>query len=192
MIDKAKEKPKNEYDSSQHALMMAIGFKDEDLDANRDNVLSPTQTIYLVRQQFPSSILQIVISSLLCLLVIVFLISDLTSGKIGIGFILSGLLLFAVTPTLWRWYRLRTDIKLNQVIGLQGRIRLDLDNRNQYFLHIGGVRFEVNRHVFLAFKNGDPYVVYYAPHSKTILSAEWLRDPEVNDVAGGIGGEAQV
>jgi hypothetical protein len=30
--------------------------------------------------------------------------------------------------------------------------------------------------VFLSFKNGDPYRIYYAPATKLILSAEWLRD----------------
>jgi hypothetical protein len=36
--------------------------------------------------------------------------------------------------------------------------------------------FAINKPIFLAFKNGDPYRIYYAPHSKTLLSAEWLRD----------------
>ena len=35
--------------------------------------------------------------------------------------------------------------------------------------------FVVSKQVFLAFKNGDPYRVYYAPNSKRIVAAEWLR-----------------
>lgn len=175
MINKAKEKPKNEHDTSQEALMLAIGFNEEDLEANQDNILSPQQRVYLIRQHLPMTFIRTTSIIFICCLVGFFLTNDLRSGKIGFGFILAALFLFGVTPTLWRWYRLRTDLKLNQVIGLQGRVRLDLDNRNQYFLYIDDLRFEVNKHVFLAFKNGDPYVVYYAPHSKTILSAEWLR-----------------
>jgi hypothetical protein len=175
MIYKEKEKPKNEHDASQEALMIAIGFNEEDLEANQDNILSPNQKFYLARQRLPMSCVQVSITVILCLLVSVFLISDLTSGKMGIGFILTALLLLAVAPTLWRWYTTMNDIKMNQVIAIQGRAILDLDNRNQYFLQIGDLVFKVNKDVFLAFKNGDPYALYYAPHSRTILSVEWLR-----------------
>ena len=39
----------------------------------------------------------------------------------------------------------------------------------------------INKDVFLAFKNGDPYAIYYAPYSKTLLSAEWLGRREVSE-----------
>ena len=35
--------------------------------------------------------------------------------------------------------------------------------------------------VFLAFKNNDPYRIYYTVGSKTILSAEWLYDIQEYD-----------
>jgi len=43
MMDKAKEKPKNERSSQQHALMKAIGFTEDDLEANRGGYMSKKQ-----------------------------------------------------------------------------------------------------------------------------------------------------
>jgi hypothetical protein len=48
--------------------------------------------------------------------------------------------------------------------------------RPGYTVSVGGLNFRVDKHAFLAFKNGDPYVIYYAPHSKLLLSAAPLDD----------------
>jgi hypothetical protein len=48
--------------------------------------------------------------------------------------------------------------------------------RSQYVIELEKLRFDTAHRIFLAFKNGDPYRIYYAPGSNTILSAEWLRN----------------
>ncbi|MBK8029121.1 MAG: hypothetical protein IPK17_06325 [Chloroflexi bacterium] len=52
------------------------------------------------------------------------------------------------------------------------------DGSGNYFVWLDGRKFKVQHDGFLAFKNGDPYRLYYTPHSHTILSAEWLRDDD--------------
>jgi hypothetical protein len=175
MIDKQKEKPKNEHDISQVVLMLAIGFTEEDLAANRDNVLSPTQITNLARQQRALPWLHVLGAVIACLFAGILLLSDLASRKIGIGVIFTLSVVFAFAPSLWDWYTLIHNIKVDRVIGIQGHVRLDLDDKNQYFLQLTEHRFEVNKNTFLAFKNGDPYAIYYAPRNRIILSAEWLR-----------------
>lgn len=49
---------------------------------------------------------------------------------------------------------------------------------NDYLLTIADQEFKIKKSLFLALKNGDPYSVYYAPHSREILSLEWLRDDQ--------------
>ncbi len=64
---------------------------------------------------------------------------------------------------------------------VQGHVDLDIrGGRNSvvYRLIISGEYFQVDKAVFLAFKNDEPYAVYFAPHSHKLLSAEWLREPE--------------
>lgn len=61
---------------------------------------------------------------------------------------------------------------------------------DQYNLKIGKLNFKIKKFGMLAFKNDEPYAIYYTPRTKILLSAEWLRETAVNDLAGGIGGEA--
>ena len=43
-----------------------------------------------------------------------------------------------------------------------------------YSLGIGGERFRVQKKVFEAFTNHEPYAIYYAPLSRTLVAAERL------------------
>lgn len=61
---------------------------------------------------------------------------------------------------------------------VKGRVSLNIyEGKNGgYSVAIDDIAFHVSSSVFLAFKNNDPYRIYYAPSSKVILSAEALRD----------------
>lgn len=75
------------------------------------------------------------------------------------------------------------DLREQRVAQVSGRVSLDMSRYTfltrlpqTYSIMIEGKRFEITREALLTFKNGDPYTIYYAPHSKTVLSADWLRD----------------
>lgn len=100
-------------------------------------------------------------------------------------------LLFVLALSGWlfayfgmRSSRLGDDLEENLVSVMEGRVDLSVvtgRNSAAYSLQIDGLRFPLDRAAFLAFKNGDPYRIYFAPHSKHILSVEWLRDQEDDD-----------
>ncbi|MFW5691138.1 MAG: hypothetical protein ACOCXZ_01445 [Chloroflexota bacterium] len=84
-------------------------------------------------------------------------------------------------------YQVRTDLRAGQVAVIEGRIEqnpssayMNAIRRYHYGLRVigrEGVRdFDaVGQRVFLAFKNGEPYRIYYAPRSGMLLGADWLR-----------------
>jgi hypothetical protein len=103
-----------------------------------------------------------------------------------IGLPLLGLTALAVRDTFRQANPLFNDLKDGLVKQAEGRVRLDVIPPLQtgrtfkpppLYIAIEDQGWRINRDTFLAFKNGDPYVIYYAPYSRTILSVEWLRDP---------------
>jgi hypothetical protein len=64
-------------------------------------------------------------------------------------------------------------------VSIEGGIQLDVVNHGKggigYKICCQDRCFDVSKDVFLAFKNQEPYLIYYVPYSNTILSAEWLR-----------------
>lgn len=108
-------------------------------------------------------------------------------------------LIVGVGLMIWRSLGILRDLRERRAESVEGRIQLDLHhsynrsmhrmsgtqfnfNMNRgsshYYVYIGGMRFEVSKAGFLAFKNDDPYIIHYAPHSKLLLSAEWLREDD--------------
>jgi len=81
------------------------------------------------------------------------------------------------------WFRrslINADLRKGDVYVAEGLVSLHtIENRNKatvsYHAHVQEQHFKLSKTVFDAFIDGDPYAIYYAPHSKTPLSAEWLR-----------------
>lgn len=73
------------------------------------------------------------------------------------------------------------DAEANEVRQISGRIRLDMKDK-LYTLTViepeQETTFMISKEQFLAFKNGEPYTLYYLPHSRMILAAEWLNAEE--------------
>jgi hypothetical protein len=93
-----------------------------------------------------------------------------------IPILLSGIFALVAIVNVYNYHR---DFTQNRAEVVQGRMNLDVWDKSRYITYaikIQDQRWIVEKDVFLAFKNGDPYAIYYAPHSKTILSAEWLRE----------------
>lgn len=58
---------------------------------------------------------------------------------------------------------------------IEGRINLNINGR-RFSIALDNQRFDLKQEAFLAFKNDDPYRLYFTPRTKILLSAEWLRD----------------
>ena len=160
MYEKPKHKP-------EHALIMALNFDEVDLEANREGLLSESQRIRLDDQQFKKDIILvgIIIWFVLVLAQVLFVQSADTWWFMAI---FCGVVIVSMSHHRRRLY--------NDLNGCEGRVRLDIINERglQYKIGIGDIELFVKKEVFLAFKNGDPYRIYYTPRTKKILSAEWL------------------
>lgn len=175
-MEKAKEKAKNQDVIGEDALMWAIGFTPADLAANQDGQLSPHQCDYFVqRKTFWMGL------SILLILLFGYGIFNIVKLGLNTGLIVGSLVIIFLirVSIIWspfvRWKQLHEDVGAQEIGAIQGLVSLEIETSDSFRLKIGDERFSVKKDVFLAFKNGDPYAIYYAPHSKTILSAEWLR-----------------
>jgi hypothetical protein len=166
-MEKSTDKPKTPEELLEADLMRAIGFTPDDLAVNREGLLSVHQKRYLIRQCNNIFYFGVPIAVFLLFMARIFLATDLPG------------LLFALFPILFiasmmvGWYRLIRDIRLNQVICVEGNVRVDVTGR-VFILRVGDLSMKINRAAFSAFNNDHPYLIYYAPYSKTLLAAEWL------------------
>ncbi len=172
-MDKAKRKLKNEADSTQEDLMWAIGFTPTDLETNQEGVLSDHQ-----RRKFQSERRTSVLNAaaLGVLIIAVFVLMHKWDSMTGIVLLLpifgcGWLALVSITRAL----DCHNDIKHNQADSVQGRVSLDISDKGYYMIQLQQKVWPVKKTIFLAFKNGDPYAIYFAPRTNKILSAEWLR-----------------
>jgi hypothetical protein len=193
MIDKAKGTPKYDSWSQQYALIKAIGFTYADLDANRDGYMSKKQRAALSKERrFLFNTVAIIVGGTVILHLVVLLLNMMEGGEISYG--LLGLVLIFLIPVfgaLFTWFqrnRLNADLYKGSVYVVEGLISLHITDYGKkatfYYIYVQEEKFQLEKPVFDAFINGEPYAVYYAPHSKTILSAEYLRDAEVNELVG--------
>ncbi len=170
--EKLKHKP-------EHMLMDAIGFTEEDLEANRQGIITDAQKVHFRREYQKSAF------AFLPALVILafFTIGLLSSGLLFIqpGSIVLPFLFFIVYLAYLSWRRQQAvdAIRRGNLESVEGRIQLNTtasNSRQLFTISVQNQKFNIKKNVFLAFKNGDPYVIYYVPRSKSILSAEWLRE----------------
>ena len=156
------EKPKRKYED---ILMDAIGFTEDELELNRVGQLSKDQwRILYLRQN-------------IWLIAIILVGFVLLALWLGISFSIPHVI--AITGILYcanKWLMFHNDLRQPRAISMEGRISLDVYGKGSYTLAVENERFIVNKNIFLAFKNGDPYRIYYTPYTKHLLSAEWLRD----------------
>lgn len=162
-------------------LATVFNFTDEDLAANRAGKLSERQRLHLrtrIRQRaWLAAAVYVVIGILLVFL---------SSG--GWETFAGGLLAISVPPLVvslllgYEVYRLSKTHNQNEVRQIEGRVALDVKttstqygSQHGFSMTVNDVRFGLKQPQFLAFKNGDPYTIYYTPN-KQIVSVEWLRD----------------
>jgi hypothetical protein len=163
------------------SLMDALGFDEDDLQANADGHLSERQ-----RQLFKSQygrlirwglIVGVIAVGLIVFLMIVFAYNICAASTVAFALISLVLLMF-YQQTFKDWAKLNTVLRF-PVESAEGVIVLDLEGGSsnvvpKYVIKLGQVRFEVDKSIFLAFKNGDPYRLYFVADAM-LLSAESLR-----------------
>jgi hypothetical protein len=158
--EKSKRKPED-------LLMETIGFTEDELKLNQEGYISEHQYNVLYERR---NLWLIGILLLGCVLIILLF---------GIGFnfphILVGVGVFYCSQ---KWLMINSDLRQRRSLSIEGRVSLDVGGGKgqSYTLMVENEQFAVNKNVFLAFKNGDPYRLFYTPYSKHLLSANWLRD----------------
>ncbi|MBN8638752.1 MAG: hypothetical protein J0M07_25785 [Anaerolineae bacterium] len=163
----------------EEVLMAALDFDEDDLAANERGSYSERQIATLHHQRSR----QLRRTVLMCAVVIVMAAFVAFVWPLAAIPMLLLVLLFLLMATLnggQALRRLARDVR-DSVAAVEGRIELDArsaENGGDYFVQMDAYKFKVQREAFFAFKNRDPYRLYYAPNTKTILSVEWLRaDP---------------
>ena len=155
---KAKNKP-------EAILMNALRFTEEDLTANQQAKMSVSQRLRCLTNRDGW-----LVAGLFC--GFGFLAIWLGARDAVFFLVVFAAGIFACGQHVYNYH---TDATKGIVAALEGRINLDIFGR-RFSIEIDGMRFNLKRDTFLAFKNGDPYRIYYSPKSKMLLSAEWLRD----------------
>lgn len=164
-------------------LAQTIGFNDDDLDANRIGIFSDRQCQSLRRLRMLWRIIFyaiVVACPTACLVAINDGIrrGDTIASRIGII-----IFIFAFTGVLLifcyrEWKQYNDDVTEGLVQGVEGCISI-MPHREKhgisFTITIQGETLTVNQGIFLAFKNGDPYAIYFSPNTRKLLSAEWLR-----------------
>ena len=168
----------------EERLMQALGYDEDDLEANRAGHFSEAQ-----RTQFAAEQRQ---SWLVAAFVILLFLGWIGAAQINSTAAASLPLIFLLLPVFGGVFlkyaimalRLRADAQEDQAESTEGRVDLAMrgttTNRVVCTLRVADKRFSVKQDAFLAMKNGDPYHVYYALRSKRLLSVEWLRENDDN------------
>ena len=156
----------------EDVLMRALNFTEDDLTLNAAGQLSAAQINRLKTQRTTTATVAVALSVIvgalyarslapLVMMVLIFVLFTVVTG---------------IIPAVQMTRDLQAGVQV-----AEGRVELDTIPRRKrtvYLVKLDGQKFKVQKMTFLAFKNGDPYRIYYAPHSRTILAAEWLRDDD--------------
>ncbi len=158
------------------ALMNALNFDENDLEYNREGEFSPAQQQNLYQRKQTMRMFTILSGCSILICILLAFSANPTSVMGILGLIIAGLALI-VTGT--EWLEIDEDLQKRRVNEYQGSVRLVVETLVRggpvYKVHIDDERWSIDKVAFLAFKNEDPYIIYFAPHSRKILSAEWLR-----------------
>lgn len=166
----------------EERLMDALAFDEDDLDANAAGHFSEAQ-----REDFAAEQRRLALFIAGdTLIVAAWLILTRFGGFIGatlpLVLIVLPILLALVLSYAIRLYRLYADVREDQPQNAEGRVELSMHGKSgagstvDCTIRVSDAKFPLKEEAFLAFKNGDPYRIYYASRSKKLLSVEWLRE----------------
>lgn len=163
------------------AIMFALGYTPDDLQANQTGALGTAQSERLRQMKRRAVIAGTVGFFALALLATIFLyIGGLNNSAIltlvGVGLTLCNALLIGLIAR--HWLRLDADLRDGQpvcaLIGPLERVIRPGGNLTQYVLRVDGKEIAVKKSVFKLFRHEQAYRLYRAHHSGILLGAEPL------------------
>lgn len=169
----------------EQVLERALGFDEDDLNANRNLYLSAYQyrrmTDALDQRRVYAYIFWYGMAFIALLPVLSFAI--LHGRQLFPGEWLYVITVFTLTAIVMFFVHQRHERRIQRlpthVEQHTGRVKLDVSGQI-FLLSIGQETFVISKTAFLAFKNHEPYTIY--THGRQILSAEWLNDsPFIGD-----------
>lgn len=162
-------KKKNQSRRYINVLHEGYGFDDDGLEANVQGTLSEGQRQSIMWRVGFLGVLLLVLAILVAYITSIIDQSSAILVLLGSGFIMLYVLVTLIILAIeWR---------NNRVAFVEGIISLDAYNagrRVYYRVDIANERLPLSKYQFLAFKNRDPYRIYYLPTSKRVMSAERL------------------
>ncbi len=174
-------------ENTKNLLMTVFDFTEEDLAANEMGNLTPRQRSVLFniwwqkhRQSIGNAV--IMIGTGICGLLIFNLLFD-AEGAFLLFFLLTlSLYVTGIVYTLFpivQWYLLRRDLQQKKILSLCGRVTQMKKARHwsDYYIKIERQRFFVLRNQYFAFNKDVPYYIYYARHTRYILSVKSMDNP---------------
>ena len=170
-----KSKRKDKTILEQDILKNALKFTDFDLSINRAGRLSDQNVDYL-RQRRVRYIAVFVVAAVIASVVLpIRAASWYTQIACMVIPLIAAVLVGAYN--VWRSALLTFDMRDGLVEAAQGIVYLRImgGNYTGYVLRVGDLRFTISHDVYRAFTDRDPYTIYYAPNSRTLLAAEPLR-----------------
>jgi hypothetical protein len=175
----------------EQTLATAFDFTEEDLAANQRGEVTPRQIEILTKKRNQNRWLTLFSGVVLAFMVMGGLVALFVFPPFGIIFL--AILAYIGRTVFKQLNAFEQDLKTPQVEVVEGIVNLDIRRSTRttttgntsstktsisYSVQIGDQTFTVNEKVFLTFKNGDPYAIYFTPFAKTILSVDWLRDDD--------------
>ncbi|MCK6577441.1 MAG: hypothetical protein L6Q98_04975 [Anaerolineae bacterium] len=163
------------------SLAQALGFSEQDLDANHGGRLSEAQMNRLRRLQRRSliGIAAGMVFNGLAAAVFIYLGASSESPVltvIGMGLTVVNAMIVGVGGATFM--RAQHDLRAGEVAALEGKlihtIRVNRRKRT-YMIDIAGERLVIPREVFTAFDEGSAYRLYRSPATRILLSAEKLQ-----------------
>lgn len=158
--------------TTDYELRRALNFTDADLEANCKGRITERQrrSNYIYRR--PEIIRSGAIGGL-------FLALGLFCGllKGNSVFSLFGLLAIpSLVSAFAQWRQMKLDLQGGRVHSASGPVRLNVRPAGRhwvnYYVRVKTLEFQVDKRTFLAFRQGQRYVIYYTPRAKLILSAK--------------------
>jgi hypothetical protein len=169
-----------EKSKPKHALREALDFSLEELALNQQGRVGDLQRSRLGKSRNRWFALHAILTVVWVLAIRNCGFSEGDYNRIGNFILISIPLTLFYLLSLLKWVQYSLDVFRGEAHASEGMVQLDVSAQTKggvrYKLICGEQKFEVSKPVFLAFKNLESYQIFYVPYSKTILSAEWLRE----------------
>lgn len=160
------------------ALPTALSFSTEDLEANRQGLLSPAQIARMISLRQRKMLIAAALFFVLVLAATVFVyVGQLNRNVIlfGAGAALTVINAILVGRAGRDYMSVGGDLRRGRVEVLAGDVERVLRRgraSDSYLLRINGAELTVSKEVFVGFRHEAPYRIYRASVSRNLLSAE--------------------